>query len=85
MFHNTYIQNKTGVAESGDDFTKFSTISQCFQTLIHPALMQRHKTFAQSQCCLCLLHHFYSWIFDYSSDHIISKSMTNIHTSKIQD
>ena len=31
----------TGVAESGDDFTKFSTISQCFQTLIHPPLMQR--------------------------------------------
>ncbi|NRB07701.1 MAG: hypothetical protein HRU34_11020 [Richelia sp.] len=29
-----------GVAESGDDFTKFSTISQWFQTLIHPALMQ---------------------------------------------
>ena len=31
-----------GVAESGDDFTKFSTIYQWFQTLIHPALMQRH-------------------------------------------
>ncbi|CDN16953.1 hypothetical protein RintRC_5844 [Richelia intracellularis] len=30
-----------GVAESGDDFTKFSTIYQWFQTLIHPALMQR--------------------------------------------
>ncbi|CDN17053.1 O-methyltransferase family protein [C1] [Richelia intracellularis] len=30
-----------GVAESGDDFTKFSTISQWFQKLIHPALMQR--------------------------------------------
>ena len=30
----------SGVAESGDDFTKFSTISQWFQTLIHPALMQ---------------------------------------------
>ncbi|NRB09551.1 MAG: hypothetical protein HRU34_22405 [Richelia sp.] len=30
-----------GVAESGDDFTTFSTISQWFQTLIHPALMQR--------------------------------------------
>ncbi|CDN11412.1 MAG: hypothetical protein HRU34_11210 [Richelia sp.] len=29
------------VAESGDDFTKFSTISQWFQTLIDPALMQR--------------------------------------------
>ncbi|CDN11341.1 Mobile element protein [Richelia intracellularis] len=27
-----------GVAESGDDFTKFSTISQCFQTLIIPHL-----------------------------------------------
>ncbi|NRB08516.1 MAG: hypothetical protein HRU34_16095 [Richelia sp.] len=24
-----------------DDFTKFSTIYQWFQTLIHPALMQR--------------------------------------------
>ncbi|CDN11063.1 MAG: hypothetical protein HRU34_09840 [Richelia sp.] len=24
-----------------DDFTKFSTIDQWFQTLIHPALMQR--------------------------------------------
>ena len=31
-----------GVAESGDDFTKFSRISQWFQTLIHRALMQRH-------------------------------------------
>ncbi|NRB07610.1 MAG: hypothetical protein HRU34_10465 [Richelia sp.] len=30
-----------GVAESGDHFTKCSTISQWFQTLIHPALMQR--------------------------------------------
>ena len=30
-----------GVAESGDDFTKFSTISQWFQMLIHPPLMQR--------------------------------------------
>ncbi|CDN14296.1 Mobile element protein [Richelia intracellularis] len=29
-----------GVAESGDDFTKFSRISQWFQTLIHPTLMQ---------------------------------------------
>ncbi|CDN15742.1 MAG: hypothetical protein HRU34_14965 [Richelia sp.] len=37
------ITNKVGVAESGDDFTKFSTISQWFQRLIHPALMQRHK------------------------------------------
>ncbi|CDN15182.1 MAG: hypothetical protein HRU34_13845 [Richelia sp.] len=34
---------KKGVAESGDDFTKFSTISQWFQTLIYPALMQRQK------------------------------------------
>ena len=31
-----------GVAESGDDFTKFSTISQWFQTLIHPLIQQRH-------------------------------------------
>ena len=30
-----------GVAESGDDFTKFSRISQWFQTLIHTAFMQR--------------------------------------------
>ncbi|CDN13174.1 Mobile element protein [Richelia intracellularis] len=30
-----------GVAESGDDFTKFSTISQWFQTLIHPLIQQR--------------------------------------------
>ncbi|CDN15390.1 hypothetical protein RintRC_4617 [Richelia intracellularis] len=33
--------SKIGVAESGDDFTKFSTIYQWFQTLIHPALMER--------------------------------------------
>ncbi|NRB08203.1 MAG: hypothetical protein HRU34_14170 [Richelia sp.] len=31
-----------GVAESGDDFTKFSTIYQWFQTLIHPRIQQRH-------------------------------------------
>ncbi|CDN16495.1 MAG: hypothetical protein HRU34_22780 [Richelia sp.] len=37
--------SKFGVAESGDDFTKFSTISQWFQTLIHPALMQHPKLF----------------------------------------
>ncbi|NRB08697.1 MAG: hypothetical protein HRU34_17210 [Richelia sp.] len=30
-----------------DDFTKFSTIYQWFQTLIHPALMQR-------QSCHCV-------------------------------
>ncbi|CDN15291.1 O-methyltransferase family protein [C1] [Richelia intracellularis] len=36
-------ENKWGVAESGDDFTKFPTIYQWFQTLIHPALMQHHK------------------------------------------
>ncbi|CDN17261.1 hypothetical protein RintRC_2222 [Richelia intracellularis] len=35
-----------GVAESADDFTKFSTIYQWFQTLIHPALMQRHRYFS---------------------------------------
>ncbi|CDN11197.1 hypothetical protein RintRC_5497 [Richelia intracellularis] len=34
---------KKGVAKSGDDFTKFSTIYQWFQTLIPPALMQRRK------------------------------------------
>ncbi|CDN15368.1 Mobile element protein [Richelia intracellularis] len=33
--------NIFGVAESGDDFTKLSTISQWFQTLIHAALIQR--------------------------------------------
>ncbi|CDN10986.1 Glycosyl transferase, family 2 [Richelia intracellularis] len=32
-----------GVAESGDDLTKFSTIYQWFQKLIHPALMQPQK------------------------------------------
>ncbi|CDN11790.1 hypothetical protein RintRC_5667 [Richelia intracellularis] len=32
------------LAELGDDFTKFSKISQWFQTLIHPALMQRPRT-----------------------------------------
>ncbi|CDN09867.1 hypothetical protein RintRC_0815 [Richelia intracellularis] len=30
-----------GVAESGDDLTKLSTICQWFRTLIHPVLMQR--------------------------------------------
>ncbi|CDN17304.1 NADH:flavin oxidoreductases, Old Yellow Enzyme family [Richelia intracellularis] len=34
----------TGVAESGDDFTKFSTIYQWFQTLIHPLIQQRPLT-----------------------------------------
>ena len=34
---------KYGVAESGDDFTKFSTISQWVQTLIDLALMQRQN------------------------------------------
>ncbi|NRB09743.1 MAG: hypothetical protein HRU34_23545 [Richelia sp.] len=37
------LRNNYSVAESGDDLTKFSTISQWFQTLIHPALMQRKK------------------------------------------
>ncbi|CDN16753.1 Mobile element protein [Richelia intracellularis] len=32
-----------GVAESGDDFTKFSRIYQWFQTLIHPLIQQRQK------------------------------------------
>ena len=35
-----HIISKTGVAKSGDDFTKFSRIYQWFQTLIDPALMQ---------------------------------------------
>ena len=35
------IDDADGVAESGDHFSKFSTISQWFQTLIHPAFMQR--------------------------------------------
>ncbi|NRB08751.1 MAG: hypothetical protein HRU34_17530 [Richelia sp.] len=47
------------VAESGDDFTKISKIYQCFQTLIHPALMQRHLSvfspiylsFKNTICC----------------------------------
>ena len=34
----------SGVAESWDDFTKFSTIFQSFQTLIHPANMQRLRS-----------------------------------------
>ncbi|CDN10136.1 hypothetical protein RintRC_3741 [Richelia intracellularis] len=37
-------KKKAGVAESGHDFTNFSTIYQWFQTLIHPALMQHQKT-----------------------------------------
>ncbi|CDN11484.1 MAG: hypothetical protein HRU34_16600 [Richelia sp.] len=37
----SYIKKIIGVAESGDDFTKFSTISQWFQTLIHPLIPQR--------------------------------------------
>ncbi|CDN16524.1 O-methyltransferase family protein [C1] [Richelia intracellularis] len=41
LYHN--LPKQFGVAESGDDFTKFSTISQWFQTLIHPALMQRQQ------------------------------------------
>ena len=32
-----------GVAQSGDDFTKFSRIYQWFQTLIHPLIQQRQK------------------------------------------
>ncbi|CDN14504.1 hypothetical protein RintRC_3439 [Richelia intracellularis] len=32
---------KIGVAESGDDFTKFSKIFQWFQTLIHLLIQQR--------------------------------------------
>ncbi|NRB06145.1 MAG: hypothetical protein HRU34_01415, partial [Richelia sp.] len=39
--------------ESGDDFTKFSTISQWFQTLIHPALMQRHSFLNLFYVALC--------------------------------
>ncbi|NRB08991.1 MAG: hypothetical protein HRU34_18985 [Richelia sp.] len=35
-----------GVAESGDDFTQFSTIYQWFQKLIHPALMQRRINYS---------------------------------------
>ncbi|CDN13998.1 MAG: ChaN family lipoprotein [Richelia sp.] len=40
---------KNGVAESGDDFTKFSTISQWFQTLIHPLIQQRRKNFSPQE------------------------------------
>ncbi|NRB08156.1 MAG: hypothetical protein HRU34_13865 [Richelia sp.] len=36
---------KIGVTESGDDFTKFSTIFQWFQTLIHPLIQQRRNLF----------------------------------------
>ncbi|CDN10346.1 hypothetical protein RintRC_5592 [Richelia intracellularis] len=35
--------NKLGFVESRDDLTQFSTIYQWLKTLIHPALMQRHK------------------------------------------
>ncbi|CDN13199.1 MAG: hypothetical protein HRU34_02365 [Richelia sp.] len=35
-----------------DDFTKFSTISQCFKTLIHPALMQRPEFISLVRCRL---------------------------------
>ncbi|CDN13626.1 hypothetical protein RintRC_7541 [Richelia intracellularis] len=42
IFEGKVRYNLFGVAESEDDFTKFSTIYQWFQTLIHPALMQRH-------------------------------------------
>ncbi|CDN13585.1 NADH:flavin oxidoreductases, Old Yellow Enzyme family [Richelia intracellularis] len=37
--------NFFGVAESGDDFTKFSTIYQWFQTLIHALIQQRHYSY----------------------------------------
>ncbi|CDN13273.1 hypothetical protein RintRC_5345 [Richelia intracellularis] len=49
LSNNTYISshpnysNNFGVAELGDDFTKFTTIYQWFQTLIHPALIQRQN------------------------------------------
>lgn len=33
--------HKNGIAESGDDLTTFLKISQWFQTLIYPALMER--------------------------------------------
>ena len=39
---------KKGVAKSGDDFTKFSTISQWFQTLIHPLIQQRQNILKES-------------------------------------
>ncbi|CDN11043.1 hypothetical protein RintRC_7475 [Richelia intracellularis] len=41
-----------GVAESGNDFTKFSTIYQWFQTLIAPALMQRQRLLSQASACV---------------------------------
>ncbi|NRB07323.1 MAG: hypothetical protein HRU34_08750 [Richelia sp.] len=44
-----------GIAESGDDFTKFSTIYQWFQSLIHPALMQRRKFYSRKSH-KCTLH-----------------------------
>ncbi|CDN12448.1 MAG: hypothetical protein HRU34_05240 [Richelia sp.] len=48
IFSQVSNSNSSGVAESGDDFTKFSTISQWFQRLIHPPLMQRHSSLSQS-------------------------------------
>ncbi|NRB09637.1 MAG: hypothetical protein HRU34_22935 [Richelia sp.] len=38
------MKRTTDVPESGGDFTKFLTIFQWFQTLIHPALMERWTT-----------------------------------------
>ena len=36
-----HLKKDLGVGESWDDFNKFSSIFQWFQTLIHPANMQR--------------------------------------------
>ncbi|CDN10916.1 Transposase, IS4 [Richelia intracellularis] len=41
--------SEKGLGESGDDFTKFSTIYQWFQTLIHLALMQRLEKYPQTK------------------------------------
>ncbi|NRB08302.1 MAG: hypothetical protein HRU34_14765 [Richelia sp.] len=40
---------RRGVAESGDNYTNFSTIYQWFQTLIVPALMQQ-ETSLNTEC-----------------------------------
>ncbi|CDN10292.1 MAG: hypothetical protein HRU34_01125 [Richelia sp.] len=36
-----------------DDFTQFSRIYQCFQTLTHPALMQRRQFYRSNDASLC--------------------------------
>ncbi|CDN15588.1 Mobile element protein [Richelia intracellularis] len=53
--HCTVLFCSRGVAESGDDFTQFSTISQWFQTLIHPLIQQRRSRKPACQFNFCNL------------------------------